>query len=228
MSKIIRLTESKLIKLIKQVILEGGHWDGQGHWIEDTPANTKSNVKIDSGFNKFPCVKSLTGYDLNRDGSVDTYTPALAQTGESKQYYADGSMVFIKANGTKTKSTYSCQGNKIIDAFTKSQSFKTYKGNTPFINEGGNTIIPLNTKDSSGQSIIRNLQEKLMKMGFLKISRSTGNYGRMTQSAILLAAKNLNPGDETNQSRGINKKLYDLIMGQSSSSSQPKSQENWA
>lgn len=228
MSKIIRLTESKLINLIKQVILEGGHWDGKGHWIEDTPENVKSNVKIDSGFNKFPCVKSLTGYDMNHDGSIDTYTPALAQTGESKQYYADGRMVYIKADGTKTKLTYSCQGNKIIDEFTKNQVFKTYKGNTPFINEGGNTIIPLNTKDGPGQSIIKNLQEKLMKMGVLGISHSTGNYGRMTQSAILLAAKKLDPGNETNQSRGITKSLYDLIMGQSKSSPQPKPKENWA
>ena len=192
MGTTIRLTEAQVKKLIESVISE-----------------QNTTVKRDAGFEKFPCLSTLSGYDLNHDGSVDTYTQSLAQTGESKQYYANGTMKWIAASGKITTGKYSCQGNKVVDSFIKNPTFKVLDQNTAF----AAGYLPTFTKDGGVAGVVTKLQQALINKKFLNIKRPTGNYGRMTQSAVLLAAKSIDPANETNQSKGITKDLYDKIVG---------------
>jgi hypothetical protein len=207
--KTIRITESELKNIISNILneIESGTWNN-GSWVEDKP----KTPNYDKGFSKYPCVtkQGWQGYDLNKDGVIEMLTPALAQTGISKQYFANGTMKLIDGKGGVKETTYSCSGDKVIDKM-QNQKFATYS-NTPFVKKGSLEYIPKQTKDTPPQKWITNLQQALINKKFLNIRKPTGNYGQWTHNAVLLATKNMNSGQETNQANGITKEMYNMIV----------------
>jgi hypothetical protein len=207
--KIIKISESDLTKIISKVIKEQGqaHWE-DGNWI---PAQAPTQ-NIGKNFAKFPCVTKFVGYQKDTNGFPTVFTQSLGQGGESKLYYPDGTVMWIDGSGKKTKSTYSCQGTKVIDQFIKNSAFKTYNGN-PFVTNQSGIFLPKQLTDNgSNEKYVTQLQQGLIQKGYLNIPKPTGNYGRMTQSAVLLAAKNMDPGNESNQVYGVRKDLFDKIV----------------
>lgn len=205
--KIIRITESDLKNIIKNILKESG-------------VSVKNEMKYHEGFSKYPCItkQGWSGYDLDKDGVIEMVTPAFAQTGISKQYYSDGTMKLIDPKGGVTKTTYSCSGDKVVGRGDKvidkgqNQTFKTYSG-TPFVKKGLSEYIPKQTKDGTSGKWITKLQQALINKGYLNIAKPTGNYGQWTHASVLLATKKLNPNQETNQANGITKEMYDMIVG---------------
>lgn len=177
--------------------------------IIDNVVKEQSQQKLDPKFNNFPCIlkQNWFKYDLNKDGVIDTITPDL----NVKKYTSDGIVHIFEPGNKVTKKRFKCVGDKVVDDFVKNPKFKTYKG-SPFIEDGGQRIPVFVTDNGSNGNIISQLQQKLIEKGYLRIKKPTGNYGRLTQQSIVLAAKKLMPGSEANQSRGITKELYDLIM----------------
>jgi hypothetical protein len=202
------------IKIYESFTTESGHWDGQGHWVEDKPQADKNNYH--KGFDKCPCVKKQgwSGLDLDKDGVIEIISPGAV--GGDKRYKPDGVLELwkTKSDGTAeiTKSTYSCNGDKVIDGFVQNpKTWKTYKGNKPpFVKKGLIEYIPEYTQDGPGQDVIKKMQQKLIDAGKLKIKAPTGNYGKMTIQAV----KDFGTGDDvTNSYMGITRNLYNTLMG---------------
>ena len=209
--KIIKLKESTLKKLIANIIEEQNngqaHWDN-GVWVP-AQAPTQNVGKL---FSKFPCVTNFTPYQSDKNGMATIYFQKIGQNKEAKYYYPNGTMIWDDNMGKRTKSTYSCQGGQVIDAFIKNAAFKPYNGN-PFVTDASGTYLPKQTTDNgSNGKYVTLLQQGLIQKGYLRIPKPTGNYGRMTHSAVQLAAKDMDPGNEANQVRGVQKSLYDKIV----------------
>lgn len=182
--------------------------------------------KYDKGFQgKFACVQTLSKsgaseLDENKDGIVDLITVGGA-LGE-KKYFPNGKLQIFRS-GTKENnmkphwenSTWYCSGNKVVDNFIQNKKQKSYQGN-PFKKTGGQlyggAYLPINTTDvGSNGKFVTNMQQKLIKGGYLKIPRPTGNYGRMTHQAIELFARD--KGYTTMYDNGgLHKELYDNIV----------------
>lgn len=158
--------------------------------------------KIDKGFEKYPCLKSYTPYDLNKDGMVDTFADNLTK----KQYHSDGTYTFNDKKGLK----YTCENGKVKEV-GYSQKFKPYDSKTPWTTKGANKdILWKGTKDPQGSSLIKDLQKKLYDMGKLKSPKYiTGNFGDYTWKAIVDVLGSYNPHTSI---PGISKEDYSKIM----------------
>jgi hypothetical protein len=188
------------------------------NYVVTSQEKTVPKGKYDNGFlGKFGCVVKQGWRDLdeNKDGIVDVIS--RGSTNEEVRYYPNGKLKIFRGKPNPKPhwedSTWSCSGDKVVDKFLKNTSFKPYKGDNPWVNQGGLTRIPVNTTDNgSGGKVISGIQQKLIDLGLLKISRPTGNYGTMTKMAVLdYAAKN-NRAQYTNQENGITKDVYDQLM----------------
>lgn len=196
---------------------------------------TSPGLKYDPGFSgKFECItkqdpQKFLPQDTNNDGIIDMFTTSVAQG--TIRYYPNGKSKALMAGSTSAgsdaknakwiDSTWSCSNGKIIDSFIKNKyKMKSYKG-SPFI--GGDdpkkAYIPIGTTDKgSDGKYITDLQNKLIELKYLNIPTATGNYGNMTQRAILTAAKTASEGSGNNDSyfgdisKGINKYLYDIMV----------------
>ena len=200
MGQKIRLTESQLKKVISRVMNE----------VVIGPGKLPSK-----GFDgNFACVvnnKEYTPTDLDGNGVTDYFTKGSLGSEEIRYYPNGKSKIFRGAPPTPhwEDSTWSCSGGKVIDKSLKNKSFKTYKG-SPFVEDGG-LRIPLNTTDNgSDGKYVTNLQNKLIQLKLLSIPKATGNYGKMTQYAVMSWAKD--QADYTNQSRGITKDAYNRLV----------------
>ena len=203
MSKILKLTESQLKKVVMEIMNESKN-------IDEFQVDKGTDF---SAFSKYPCIKNTTmnngwtRYDDNNDGKIERVQQQLG-AGGYKTYFPNGS-IKIYANGKETKSTYGCKGEKVIDSFMKNPAGKVYSdAKNPFVKQGPNEIIPYYTKDGNGGLWITNLQKVLIRLGFLKIPKPTGFMGNMTKNAIMAAVKKYNSGQETNQTNGIQKQFY--------------------
>jgi hypothetical protein len=196
---------------------------------------TIDKYKYDPGFlGKFECItkqdpQKYLPQDTNSDGIIDMFTTSKSQgtvryypSGKSKALMAGSNSMGPDAKNAKwIDSTWSCSNGKIIDSFIKNKyKMKPYKG-SPFV--GGNdpktSYIPIGTTDrGSDGKYITDLQNKLIELKYLNIPKATGNYGNMTQRAILTAAKTSAEGVGNNATyfgditKGINKALYDSMI----------------
>jgi len=162
-------------------------------------------LKHAPGFDKFPCVMSLPGYDLDKDGVIEVF-------GMDVQYFPDGTYSF---NGKK--GTYSCNGDTIEkkDIVQKgyNQKFEPYKDpKNPFITTGANKdYIKKGSKDPAGASFIKNLQKKLYDLKYLKSDKFlTGNLGDYTMKAVEDLCGKYNASLVS--PIGVTKEVYDKIM----------------
>ena len=167
--------------------------------------------KVLKGFEKYPCVKSYTPYDLDKDGVVDTFADSLTK----KQYHANGTYSFdelspIKGQMKKHTMKYTCENGKIKEVGYK-QKFKPYDPKMPWVTKGANKdMLWKGTKDPAGSTLIKDLQKKLYSMGKLKSEKFlTGNFGDYTWKAIVDVLGNYNPKTDT---PGISKEDYEKIM----------------
>jgi len=196
---------------------------------------TKDKYKYDPGFlGKFECItkqdfQKYIPQDTDNDGIIDMFTTRTSQgtvryypNGKSKSLMAgSNSMGPDSKNAKWIDSTWSCSNGKIIDSFIKNKyKMKPYKG-SPFVNDETKdpkrAYIPIGTTDKgSDGKYITDLQNKLIELKYLNIPAATGNYGNMTQRAILTAGR-ATEGTGNNAiyfgdiSKGINKALYDQI-----------------
>jgi hypothetical protein len=211
MSKIIKLTESELKKIVRKILYSNYNLINESENINELQYNKSTDFSV---FSKYPCIKNtaMSGdwerYDDNNDGKVDRVSQRLG-AGEYKMYYPDGS-IGMYTNGKTTKSTYRCRGNQVIDSFVTNKAGKVYADpKNPFVRLPNGTMgIPYFTRDGKGGLWITNLQKALIRLGFLKISNPTGFMGNKTREAIGAAAKKHNSYMETNLNNGIPKEFY--------------------
>jgi hypothetical protein len=198
---------------------------GNTQYVKKTKAPTPgylSVLPLDKRFDKYPCIKNYYpsvygGYDSNGDSTIDVIVA------NQKYYNPDGTVSMPQGGSQYVKSTYYCSGNKLIDKFVKNPKGKIYSGNDPWVkvNVGGvdenglgnYDYIPWYTKDPSGSKWISNLQQVLINKNLLNIKAPTGFAGNMTKNAVLGAAKEFMPTEETNSGNGIRRKFYNHLMG---------------
>lgn len=198
----------------------------------------KEPKKPQPGFSgKYSCItkqnpQKYIPQDTNGDKIIDMYTTSSSQgtvryypNGKSKALLAgSNSMGPDSKNAKWVDSTWYCSGDKVIDSFIQNKNkMKSYKG-SPFVDDGSGdpkrSYIPIGTTDrGSDGKYITNLQNKLIELNYLNIPSATGNYGNMTQRAILTAFKTSSEKTGNNDtyfgdiSKGINKHMYDTIIG---------------
>ncbi len=209
MGKIIRLTESDLTKLIKRIISEN-----------NVNANQSQSLKLPKGYDgKFACVtkdKSLSQWDLNKDGELDFFSKGgVGHTSEIRylpfgkaKKFRGGAQASDASKIGFVDSTWSCQGDRVMDKMETNKNLRTYKKD-PFVKApNGLIILPVGTTDhGSGGNYVTKLQEKLILTKKLNIPKPTGNYGSMTQRAVMLWYDH-----DVNQSQGITKDNYNTLM----------------
>ena len=129
-------------------------------------------------------------------------------------YFPFGKSVTYNPQKSKhDQTTWGCENGKVKDGWRKNSKFKTYDPKNAWVKKGLQTYLPLNITDKgSNGNMVTQMQQKLIDLGFLKIPKPTGNYGVMTQAAIIDFCKGYNPGQETNQSLGITKDVYDQLL----------------
>ena len=198
---------------------------GNTMYVKKSKAPTPSYLSVlplDKRFDKYPCIKNYypsvyTGYDTNGDSIVDVVSA------NKKYYYPNGTVSMPQGGTQDVKSTYYCNGNKLIDKFVKNPKGKVYSGNDPWVKVdvggkdekglGNYDYIPWYTKDPSGGKWISNLQQVLINKKLLNIKVPTGFAGNMTKNATLNAAKQFMPTEETNSGNGIRRQFYNFLMG---------------
>lgn len=204
MSKKIKITETQLRNVIDNIISE----------IKISSGNLPSK-----GFDgKFSCIVNKNEFkpiDLNNDGVTDFFQKG-SLGGQEIRYYPNGILKIFRFDAPtphwENSKWYCSSGKVVMDNWLKNTKFKTYKNNNPFINDGGaGERMPLNTTDNgSNGKWVSNMQKKLMDLKLLSIPRPTGNYGKMTQQAVLTWAQT--QSDYTNQGKGITKDAYNRLV----------------
>ena len=150
--------------------------------------------------------------------------------GSSKVYYPDGTVEIFLGTDTKkglygqnvqksTKTTYSCQGNNLIDKFIQNPTGKTYTGNNPWVkNPSGDKtkdFIPWFSKDPAGSNWVAKIQKYLIDNKYLSIAKPTGFLGNQTKNALLTwghDTQNVNPETDIDQNEGLYRKTYEIMF----------------